>query len=75
MRGSPYSCSAANDPFHCGMCGNVCGNTGLCTTGGCESYIVASGSWECGDGNSLSNWCPPTGPVPYGLCTSGSACP
>ncbi len=71
--GSTFSCSDSEDPFHCGSCGNVCGTTGLCASDTCEPYIFASGSWECF--SPFTNWCPPTGPIPYGLCTNGPHCP
>jgi hypothetical protein len=42
---------------HCGACGNKCAPGQRCIGGKCESFLYASGCWECGNGNDFPVCC------------------
>jgi hypothetical protein len=60
------------DPTHCGACGTACTAGQICAAGACKPYVLASGCWECGNGNSLPLCCPLAGQT---VCTNAAVCP
>jgi hypothetical protein len=67
--------SLAQDPLHCGACGNACGATELCQSGrcvlSCEAPLVACGG-ACIDLSNTPEHCGACGNVcSTGLCNEG----